>query len=88
MPYVFTEHGIAMLSSVLNSDRAIQVNIAIMRAFAQLRKLLMTRKDLARKLNDMEKRYDTQFSVVFKAIKKLMIPTPIPPERRIGFRTH
>src|SRR4030042_537746 len=74
-PYAFTEQGVAMLSSVLNSDRAIEVNIQIMRAFVKLREMLSTHKDLARKLADMEKKYETQFKVVFDAIRQLMSPT-------------
>lgn len=73
-PYVFTEQGVAMLSTVLNSDRAIEVNIQIMRAFVKLRELIATHKDLARKLTDMEKKYDSQFKVVFDAIRQLMAP--------------
>ena len=73
-PRVFTEHGVSMLSSVLRSERAIQVNIAIMRAFGQLRELLATHKDLARKLEELEKKYDAQFKVVFNAIRQLMKP--------------
>src|SRR5208282_1389510 len=74
LPYAFTEQGVAMLSSVLNSARAIEVNIQIMRAFVKLRELIATHKDLARKLADMEKKYDSQFRVVFDAIRKLMTP--------------
>jgi len=75
-----------MLSSVLKSERAIAVNIAIMRAFVQLREMLSTHKDLARKLAEMEQKYDAQFKVVFDAIRELMIP-PVPKsKRRIGFR--
>jgi hypothetical protein len=85
-PLVFTEQGVAMLSSVLNSERAVQVNIAIMRTFAKLRKLLSTNKDLAAKLKQLEKKYDSRFNVVFDAIRKLMEPQVIPPQRRIGFR--
>jgi len=86
LPYVFTEQGVAMLSSVLRSARAVQVNIAIMRAFVNLREMLSTHKDLARKLAAMEKKYDAQFKVVFDAIRQLMIP-PVPRKRRrIGFR--
>lgn len=85
LPCVFTEHGVAMLSSVLHSDRAIQVNIDIMRAFARLRELLATHKDLARKLEDLEQKYDTQFKVVFEAIRELM-KTPEKPKRQIGFQ--
>jgi hypothetical protein len=84
LPYAFTQEGVAMLSSVLRSKRAVQVNIAIMRAFVQLREILATHKDLARKLDQMEKKYDAQFKVVFDAIRKLMQP-PVPPKRRIGF---
>ena len=71
-PYVFTEQGIAMLSSVLNSDRAIEVNIQIMRTFVKLREMMSTHKDLARKLSALEKKYDGQFQIVFEAIKQLM----------------
>ncbi|OGR89080.1 MAG: DNA-binding protein [Elusimicrobia bacterium RIFCSPLOWO2_01_FULL_59_12] len=76
MPYAFTEQGVAMLSSVLRSRRAIQVNVAIMRAFVKLRELLATHKDLARKLAELERKYDTQFKVVFDAIRQLMEPAP------------
>ena len=86
LPYAFTQEGVAMLSGVLNSDRAIQVNIAIMRAFVRLRELLATHKDLARKLEEMEKKYDHQFRVVFDAIRKLMAP-PKTRSRPIGFAT-
>jgi len=74
LPYAFTEQGIAMLSSVLNSDRAIKVNIQIMRAFVQLRKMLLTNADLRRKIEEMEKKYDQQFAIVFEAIKRLLEP--------------
>jgi hypothetical protein len=84
-PYAFTEHGILMLSSVLNSERAISVNIEIMRAFVRLRRLLATNVDLARKLATLENKYDAQFKVVFDAIRKLMIP-PEPKRQPIGFR--
>lgn len=83
-PMAFTEQGVAMLSSVLNSERAIRVNIAIMRAFVQLRHLLATHEDLARKLAELEKKYDAQFQVVFDAIRQLMTP-PDPPPKKIGF---
>ena len=85
MPYAFTEEGVAMLSSVLRSRRAVQVNIEIMRAFVRLRRLLASNKDLARKLDGLERKYDAQFKVVFDAIRELMTPVP-PPPRRIGFR--
>jgi phage regulator Rha-like protein len=71
-PYAFTEQGVAMLSSVLNSDRAIQVNILIMRAFTKLREMLSTHEDLKKKIDDMEKKYDQQFQIVFDAIKQLL----------------
>jgi hypothetical protein len=83
-PYAFTEQGVAMLSSVLNSRRAVQVNIEIMRAFVRLREIMATHKDLVRRLNQMEKKYDAQFRVVFDAIRELMAPPP-PKKRKIGF---
>ena len=83
-PYVFTEQGVAMLSKVLNSERAIQVNIEIMRAFVRLRQLLATNHQLARRLAALEKKYDGQFKVVFEAIRQLMAP-PEPKKRKIGF---
>jgi hypothetical protein len=83
-PFAFTEQGVAMLSSVLKSKRAIRVNIAIMRAFVKLRKLLASNENLARKLSMLEKKYDAQFKVVFGAIRELMIP-PEPKRRPIGF---
>ena len=85
-PFAFTEQGVAMLSSVLHSDRAIDVNIGIMRAFVRLRELLTSNKELARKLEELEKKYDAQFQVVFEAIRQLMAPPPGPEKkRRIGF---
>lgn len=85
-PYAFTEHGILMLSSVLNSERAIKVNIEIMRAFVRLRQILASNKELAKRLDDLEKKYDTQFKIVFDAIRQLMAPPePEPPKKRIGF---
>jgi len=83
-PYVFTEQGVAMLSTVLNSERAIQVNIEIMRAFVRLRQLLASNDQLARKLETLEKKYDAQFKVVFDAIRQLMAPAE-PKKRKIGF---
>ena len=83
-PLVFTEQGVAMLSSVLRSRRAVRVNVEIMRAFVRLRQLLATHADLARKLEALEKKYDVQFKAVFDAIRELMTP-PDPPKRRIGF---
>ena len=84
-PYAFTEQGVAMLSSVLRSDRAVKVNLAIMRAFVRLREMLATHKDLAHKLQEMERRYDAQFKVVFDAIREMMTP-PGAKKKRIGFR--
>jgi hypothetical protein len=84
LPYVFTEQGVAMLSSILNSDRAIEINILIMRAFVKLREMIATHKDLARRLDDQEKKYDSQFKVVFEAIRQ-PITLPVTRKRKIGF---
>ena len=84
-PYAFTEQGVAMLSTVLRSQRAIQVNIEIMRAFVRLRRMLVENAELARRLEELEKKYDTQFKQVFDAIKQLMAP-PEPPKQQLGFR--
>jgi len=84
-PYVFTEQGVAMLSSVLNSERAIEVNINIMRAFVKLREMIASNKDLAKKLDNLEKKYDSQFKIVFDAIRQLMAP-PVTKKKPIGFR--
>ena len=86
LPYAFTEQGVAMLSSVLNSERAVKVNIEIMRAFVRLRQMLASNAELARKLNALEKKYDQQFKVVFDAIKQLMIPPDTKKKSKIGFR--
>lgn len=83
----FTEQGVAMLSSVLNSERAILVNIQIMRAFVNLRRIGLTYAGLKREIEDMEKKYDAQFAIVFEAIKKLLEPPPEKPKRRIGFHS-
>jgi len=85
-PYAFTEQGVAMLSSVLRSPRAVQVNIEIMRAFVRLRRMLQTNADLAKKLDALEAKYDAQFKVVFQAIRELMTP-PEKPRRKIGYGT-
>ncbi|MCK4427788.1 MAG: ORF6N domain-containing protein [candidate division Zixibacteria bacterium] len=85
LPYAFTEQGVAMLSSVLNSKRAIYVNIQIMRTFAKLRQILLTHADLKRKIEGMEKKYDQQFKVVFEVISKLLEP-PKKLKKKIGFR--
>jgi hypothetical protein len=84
LPFAFTENGVAMLSSVLNSKRAIDVNIQIMRTFTRLREMLLTHKDLKRKIESMEKKYDQQFKIVFDAIKQLL-ESPVKPKKRIGF---
>jgi phage regulator Rha-like protein len=85
LPYVFTEQGVAMLSTVLKSDRAIKVNIAIMRAFVKLRELIASHKDLVKRLDELEKKYDAQFKVVFEAIRQLMAP-PEKKKQKIGFK--
>ena len=85
LPYTFTEQGVAMLSSVLNSERAIDVNIVIMRAFVKLRELLLTHKELAGKLEELERKYqlhETDIQVIFEAIRKLLEPPPEPPKLR------
>lgn len=84
LPYAFTENGVAMLSSVLNSKRAIQVNIQIMRTFTKLREMIVSHKDLERKLNDLEKKYDEQFQIVFQAIRQLLTEEE-KPKRKIGY---
>ena len=84
LPYVFTEQGVAMLSSVLNSERAVKVNIEIMRAFVKLRQMLASNAELMKKMTDLEKKYDDQFKVVFQAIYELMKP-PEPKKKQIGF---
>jgi hypothetical protein len=85
-PYAFTEQGVAMLSSVLRSKRAAQVNVEIMRAFVRLRRILAENAGLARRLDELEKKYDVQFKVVFDTIRQLMLP-PEPRKKRIGFIT-
>ena len=84
-PYAFTEQGVAMLSSVLRSDQAVRVNIEIMRAFVELRRMIATHADLAQKLESLERKYDGQFRVVFEAIRDLMEPASSPKKRSIGF---
>jgi ORF6N domain-containing protein len=84
LPYAFTEQGVAMLSSVLRSARAVQVNIAIMRTFVHLRALLATHEDLRRKIEQMEKRYDAKFSAVFATLKQ-MLEVPVARKKEIGF---
>ena len=87
LPFAFTEQGVAMLSSVLKSPRAIQVNIEIMRAFVRLRQMVTSNADLARKLNALERKYDGQFKIVFAAIRELTEPTAKKKGRPIGFRS-
>jgi hypothetical protein len=84
-PYAFTEQGVAMLSSILRSERAVRVNIEIMRAFVRLRQVMSTQADLLRRLDELEQRYDAQFKAVFDALRQLM-PPPEAARKRIGFR--
>jgi len=86
LPHVFTEQGVAMLSSVLNSKRAIQVNVEIMRAFAKLREVMLSQKELKTKIDEMEKKYDENFRVVFEALRELLEP-PAKPKKEIGFHS-
>ena len=85
LPNVFTQEGVAMLSSILRSERAVQVNVLIMRAFVRLRELMISNKELAAKLDTLERKYDGQFRIVFQAIRKLMDPPNKSQSRRIGF---
>ncbi len=87
IPYAFTEQGVAMLSSVLHSERAIQVNIQIMRTFTKLRQLMATHEGLRKKIEELEKKYDYQFKIVFEAIKQLLEPPREKPKKQIGFHT-
>ena len=84
-PYVFTEQGVAMLSGILNSERAIEVNIQIMRVFVALRQMISTNKELSHRLDDLEKKYDNHFKLVFDAIRQLMTPPDPPKKGKIGF---
>jgi phage regulator Rha-like protein len=84
LPYAFTEHGALMLANVLNSERATQASVQVVRAFVRLRQMLASNAELARKLEALEKKYDRQFKVVFDAIRQLMSP-PTKPKREIGF---
>ncbi|MFH1037452.1 MAG: ORF6N domain-containing protein [PVC group bacterium] len=86
LPYAFTEHGALMSANVLRSQQAISISIQVIEAFIRMRKMLISYDDLARKLKEMEKKYDSQFRVVFEAIRQLMTP-PDPPRRKIGFQT-
>lgn len=87
-PYAFTEHGVAMLSSVLRSDRAVQMNILIIRAFVRLRELLATHQDLAREIDELRRRQEeqgAQIAAVIDSINELLLPEPVPAKRQIGF---
>ena len=88
LPRAFTQEGVAMLSGVLSSERAIMVNIQIMRAFTHLRRMLLTNKDLKRRIEEMEEKYDKQFAIVFQALKQLLEPAPTKPKSQIGFRMY
>jgi hypothetical protein len=88
LPYAFTEQGVAMLSGALHSKRAVQVNIQIMRAFIQLKRMLLTNADLRRKIEGMEKKYDKQFAIVFQAIKQLLEPPTVKQKPPIGFHSY
>jgi predicted DNA binding protein len=85
-PFAFTEHGAIMAANLLNSRRAVLTSVAVVRAFVRLRQVLAAHSDLARKLEELENKYDSQFKVVFEAIRRLMEPTPLPAKPRIGFR--
>jgi hypothetical protein len=87
LPFAFTEQGVAMLSGILNSDRAIAVNIQIMRTFVKLKRMIADNKDLSRRLDELEAKYDERFQSVFEAIRQLMAPPPVPPKRKIGFHS-
>jgi hypothetical protein len=88
LPFAFTEQGVAMLSSVLRSRRAVLVNVQIMRAFVNLKRMALTYTELKRKIGAMERKYDKQFAVVFQAIKQLLEPPPVKPKPPIGFHDH
>jgi len=85
IPFAFTEQGVAMLSGVLNSENAIQVNISIMRAFVQMRRLISTQKELIKKINELENKYDEHFKLVFTALKRL-IQKDNEPRKRVGYK--
>jgi hypothetical protein len=85
LPYAFTEHGAIMAANVLRSERAEEMSVAVVRAFVKLRRMALSVEALARKVNDLEGKYDKQFKVVFDAVRRLMTPPPEPPRKRIGF---
>ena len=87
LPYAFTEQGIAMLSGVLRSEKAVQVNIAIMRAFVQMREAMLSNKDMARKIDEMESKYDGQFQIIFDALRSIF-EAPVPDKPQIGYIKH
>ncbi len=86
LPFVFTEHGAVMAANVLNSKQAVRASIEVVRAFVRLRGIIASNRELAQKLAELEKKYDQQFAGVFRAIRSLMEPPPVPPKRSIGFR--
>jgi hypothetical protein len=85
LPYAFTEHGAIMAANVLNSPRAVEMSVLVVRAFVRLREMIASHKDLVKRLDELEERYDEQFKVVFDAIRQLMAPPPAKPKRKIGF---
>ena len=85
LPYAFTEHGAIMAANVLNSPRAVAMSVRVVRAFVHLREMIASHKDLAKRLDELEARYDGQFRVVFNAIRQLMAPPEAKPKRKIGF---
>ena len=87
LPYAFSEHGAIMAANLLNSSRAIETSVQVVRAFVRLRQMIASNKELARRLDELEARYDRQFKAVFDAIRELMTPPPAKPRRRIGFLT-
>jgi len=86
LPCAFTEHGVIMAANVLNSERAEEVSVYVVRAFVRLREFLVSHRDLSRRLDELERKYDARFRVIFEAIRRLMAPLPVPSKRRIGFR--
>jgi hypothetical protein len=84
LPYAFTEHGDLMVASVLNTSRAIEISVFVVRAFIKLREMVLSNKEIVRRLDDLEKKYDAQFKVVFDALRALMA-SPVKPKRKIGF---
>ena len=88
LPYAFTEHGVLMLSSVLNGERAIAINIPIMRVFTKLRELLVQHKDLEQRINMLERKYDRKFKSIFEAIRQLLTPPPAPPKPKLPLGFH